>query len=35
MTADLADALKSQIFRCWSPPTGAPDARDLIVDFDL
>ena len=35
MTADLADALKSQIFRCWSPPTGAPDARDLIVDYDL
>ena len=35
MTADIADALKSQIYRCWSPPTGAPDARDLIVDFDL
>lgn len=35
MTADLADALKSQMYRCWSPPTGAPDARDLIVDFDL
>lgn len=35
MTADLADALKSQIYRCWSPPTGAPDARDLVVDFDL
>src|SRR3954463_15878993 len=30
MTADIADALKSQIYRCWSPPTGAPDARDLI-----
>jgi hypothetical protein len=35
MTANLADALKSQMYRCWSPPTGAPDARDLIVDFDL
>src|SRR6185312_1632972 len=35
MTANLADALRSQIYRCWSPPTGAPDARDLIVDFDL
>ena len=35
MTADLKDALKSQIYRCWSPPTGAPDARDLIVDYDL
>ena len=35
MTADIADALKSQMRRCWSPPTGAPDARDLVVDFDL
>ncbi|HWY66883.1 MAG TPA: hypothetical protein VNX61_16830 [Rhizomicrobium sp.] len=35
MTADLADALKSQMYKCWSPPVGAPDARDLIVDFDL
>ena len=24
MTADLSDALRSQIYRCWSPPTGAP-----------
>lgn len=35
MTANIADALKSQIYRCWSPPTGAPDARDLVVDFAL
>lgn len=35
MTADIADALKGQIYRCWSPPTGAPDARDLVVDYDL
>ena len=35
MTADLVDALKSQIYRCWSPPTGAPNAADLVVDFDL
>lgn len=35
MTADIADALRSQIKNCWSPPVGAPDARDLIVDFDL
>jgi hypothetical protein len=35
MTADLADALKSQMYRCWSPPTGAPDARDLVVEYDL
>jgi len=35
MTADIADALKSQIYRCWSPPVGAPNAADLVVDFDL
>ncbi len=35
MTANIADALKSQIYRCWSPPTGAPDARDLVVDYAL
>ena len=35
MTADLADALKSQIYQCWSPPVGAPNADDLVVDFDL
>ena len=35
MTADLADALKSQIYRCWSPPVGAPNADDLIVEYDL
>ena len=35
MTADLADALKSQIYQCWSPPVGAPNASDLVVDFDL
>ena len=35
MTADIADALKSQIYQCWSPPVGAPNASDLVVDFDL
>lgn len=35
MTADIADALQSQIYRCWSPPVGAPNAQDLIVDYDL
>ena len=35
MTADLADALKSQIYRCWNPPVGAPNANDLVVDFHL
>ncbi|HJT42206.1 MAG TPA: cell envelope integrity protein TolA [Rhizomicrobium sp.] len=35
MTADLADSLRSQIYRCWSPPVGAPNANDLVVNFDL
>ena len=35
MTADIQDALRSQIAQCWSPPVGAPRAEDLIVDFDL
>jgi outer membrane biosynthesis protein TonB len=35
MTADLADSLRSQIKRCWTPPVGAPNAADLVVDFDL
>jgi hypothetical protein len=35
MTANIADALKSHIYRCWSPPMGAPDARDLVVDYAL
>jgi hypothetical protein len=34
-TADLADSLKSQIYRCWNPPVGAPNANDLVVDFDV
>jgi hypothetical protein len=37
MTADLADALKSQIYRCWNRPEGyaADRANDLVVQFDL
>lgn len=35
MTMDLVDSLRSQVARCWSPPVGAPDAADLVVDFDL
>jgi hypothetical protein len=35
MTANIAGALKSQIYRCWSPPMGAPDARDLVVAYAL
>lgn len=35
MTADLEDALRSQIRACWSPPVGAPHPEQLVVDFDL
>ena len=35
MTADIADALQSQIHECWSPPVGAPNPDDLVVYFDL
>lgn len=35
MTMDLVDALRSQIARCWTPPVGAPNAADLVVDLDL
>ena len=35
MTANIADALKSQIYRCWSPPSGAPNPGDLVADFAL
>jgi outer membrane biosynthesis protein TonB len=35
MTADLQDALRSQIAACWSPPVGAPKPEELVVDFDL
>ena len=35
MTADLASALQSEIYRCWSPPEGAPHPERLIVTFEL
>ena len=35
MTADLQDALRSQIRQCWSPPVGAPHPERLVVSFDL
>lgn len=35
MTADIADALQSQIARCWSPPVGAPNANELVVEYDM
>jgi hypothetical protein len=35
MTMDLQDSLRSQIQQCWNPPVGAPDPRELVVQFDL
>jgi outer membrane biosynthesis protein TonB len=35
MTMDLVDALRNQIAQCWSPPVGAPNAQELVVDYDL
>lgn len=35
MTADLAAILQSQIYRCWSPPTGTPHPERLIVKYDV
>jgi hypothetical protein len=35
MVADLQDALRSQVQQCWSPQIGAPNAEEMIVDFDL
>jgi len=35
MTADLQDAMLSQIRECWSPPVGAPHPQELVVEFEL
>jgi hypothetical protein len=35
MTADLRAILKSEIYRCWSPPVGSPHPEKLIVKFQL
>lgn len=35
MTADLASMYFSQVYRCWSPPVGAPDAASLIVSYEV
>ncbi|HEY5348025.1 MAG TPA: hypothetical protein VIJ72_07525, partial [Rhizomicrobium sp.] len=35
MTADLADALTGQIYKCWNPPTGVPHAAQLVVHIRL
>jgi len=35
MTADLQDAMLSQIRECWSPPVGAPHPEQMVVEFEL
>ena len=35
MTADLRAMLQSEIYRCWSPPVGAPHPEKLIVSYEL
>jgi hypothetical protein len=35
MTADLRTMLQSEIYRCWSPPVGAPRPEKLIVAYEL
>jgi hypothetical protein len=35
MTADLKAMLQSMIYKCWSPPVGAPHPEQLIVSFEL
>ncbi len=35
MTADLKAILKSEVYRCWSPPVGSPHPERLIVKFEL
>ena len=35
MSMSEIDALRHQIERCWSPPAGAPEAENLVVEVDL
>ena len=35
MTADLKTMLQSMIYKCWSPPVGAPHPEQLIVSYEL
>jgi hypothetical protein len=35
MTADLATALQSMVYRCWSPPVGSPHPERLVVRYEL
>lgn len=35
MSMSEIDALRRQIEKCWSPPAGAPEAEDLVVEVQL
>ena len=35
MTMTIVDSLRSQMYECWSPPIGAPNPEELIVDVDV
>ncbi len=35
MTMNLVDSLRSLMYECWSPPIGAPNPEELIVDVDV
>jgi len=35
MTADLRAMLQSMIYKCWSPPVGAPHPEQLVVSYEL
>lgn len=35
MTADLKAMLQSMIYKCWSPPVGAPHPEQLVVSYEL
>lgn len=35
MSMSEIDALRRQIEQCWSPPAGAPEAENLVVEVDL
>jgi hypothetical protein len=35
MTADLRALLQSEVYKCWSPPVGAPHPEKLIVSYEL
>jgi len=35
MTTDLKAMLQSMIYKCWSPPVGAPHPEQLVVSYEL